>query len=1123
MAGYRLPGVRIEEITRPGSANLSSSFRLICVIGKFNPRSREFGEEVVKSNPLLLQSGFTNNTMGGHIVSNIYHVTNSFFVVATLSNGIYITTDGGNTFVNRNTSNSGIPSNVINRVFVDSGRIFVATTSGLGVSSDNGLTFTVYNITSNPALPSNVINDVEVNGSTVYVATTNGLAISTDNLLSFVTYTTTGSQEVTQITTIADTSVSLQNRYWFLSSLTTDYYVWYNVGGGGTDPNIAGRTGIEVIIPAGSSASSVASLTIAAIGSVLESGNPAFLTSLSGSTITVTAYAAGDIPAAGDPTAGNTGWAAPVVTVNGANAVAQVTDVTFVAESSGNYNNKYFFVPTTGNATNYVVWFDVDNSLTAPVVPGWTPVEIDISSGDTANTIASAVQTALNALPELSVTVSGSTITITQNTAGACNSVSNGVGSAAAPITITQTTAGANAVAQVFTITTGPDVIGLGGKYFLIDSTVNSYYVWLNVNSSNVNPMISGRTGVVVNISAGATATAVATAVASAINALTDFTATSAANVVTATTVASGHVQNNAVDFNTGFTISVVTDGKNSGMLANDVKIIRRRGTVVYAGTNSGIRVSNNSGATWVSSITTSEGLSSNNIRDIAFSGSLIYVATSAGLDRSLDNGVTWSPTSITVNVRSVSAQNDYVYAATGSGVYLSSNNGVSFNLVTTAEGLSSNNIYFVRVLNRAVYVGSTSGLDVSINRDVLSNTDNVVVNRVGSLVNMDNYFQGIDYTYTSTGEIIWRNTSSNVPSAGSVFFVDYEYSRPMSDFLKTYSYDSYENFTRDWQFPDDDFDGNIFVYLAFQIFQISQIVIVPIHPNGTTADYLTALNVIAERNIQDLVVLSTNEDVQVAAAFHVQERSAPENAFYRMYWTGGPATYPLGDSSIPASLIGRKNLLKNKRTIFVNAPRATVRYVNKLGEFVSKQVDGAFIGGLLVCFYNTRPNNNPNVEALNQTLPGFTLFVSDYDNYYSRKKLIDAGQESLYLLEPVGSIGIPRIVDDLTTDSTTVERQNPNLVRTMDYINTDVANQIRNVFQGRLMVDPNKHMSDILTFLNLLFRQYKNLRFIVNYKDLSVTRSTERADTILINYAWEGLYSHKYTNGTTYLVLPGA
>jgi hypothetical protein len=54
----------------------------------------------------------------------------------------------------------------------------------------------------------------------------------------------------TTITVTADVGGSLNNTYFMIYSArnATAYYVWYNVGGLGTDPNIADATGIEITI-----------------------------------------------------------------------------------------------------------------------------------------------------------------------------------------------------------------------------------------------------------------------------------------------------------------------------------------------------------------------------------------------------------------------------------------------------------------------------------------------------------------------------------------------------------------------------------------------------------------------------------------------------------------------------------------------------------------------------------------------------------------------------------------------------------------------------------------------------------------------------------------------------------
>jgi hypothetical protein len=1128
--GYQLPGTTIEEITRPGSANLSSSFRLLAVVGQFNPKLRIQAEALVKSNSLLLGSGFTSNTLGGAIVTSVFTITNTVFLLGTSSNGIFITTDGGATYTNYTTANSTIPSNIVSNVYYDSGKLFVATPSGLGISTDFGITFTTYNLSSSPALPSSVVTDVVADGNNIFIGTTNGVVVSYDNMASVIVYTASGAAETTTIKTITDTTVSLQSKNWLLSSTTTDYYVWYNVGGGGVDPAVVGRTGIEVSLVAGSSASAVASATAAVLNGY--NSGTVFSTAVTGSTITVTAVVAGDILIGKDPTAGNTGWVAPTVGVNGSNSVAEITDLTFADAATGtgatsNYYNKYFLLEETGGASKYAIWFNADGVGTAPVVSGRTSVAVAVTSGDTTTTIASSVASAIGALSNISASSALGVVTVTQDNAGDCVDISNSAISTETPsLTISVTTPGVSAVKQVFDITSQGEVVGLGGKYFYIDTPATSYYVWVNVNSSNVDPAISGKTGIPIAISSGASAPTVASAINSALNAVNSggsFTSTVLTNVVTAVCASIGHVSPDGVDVNTGFTFATTVQGKNSGLLANNITFIRKNGVNIYAGSASGIRYSLDNGVTWANSYTTTEGLSANNVHDISFVGTTYYVASSSGIDISINSGTSWSATPVTTATLKLSTSNNYVYGATATGVYVSNDSGTTFSLKTITDGLSTNNVSTVRVNGYTVYIGNQNGIDISVNKDVVANgaAGGVKVYRIGSLANMDNF---VDYTYNvSTGVITWKNNSTNLPVPASTMYIDYEYNRPSTDFNKSYTYDSYDTFTQDWQFPAPGYLGNQFVYLSLQVLNLPRIAIVPVPTTDTVSDYLNALETIEQKSIQDLVVLSTDEAVQFQASFHVQERSAPENAFYRMYWTGGPATFPLGDTITPSSLIGRKELVKNRRTVFVNAPRGNVRYTDVSGASVVSQVDGAFIGGLICAYYNAIPSGNPNVEILQKSLPGFTLFTSDFDNYYSKKRLQAAGQASLYLLEPTGSIGIPRVIDDLASDSTTLERQNPNITRTMDYINMDVAFQIQSVFAGKLLIDPGSHVSNIAAFLNLLFKQYRSNKIIVSFKDISASRSSERADTILINYAWQGIYSHKYTKGTFYLDIPTA
>lgn len=64
---------------------------------------------------------------------------------------------------------------------------------------------------------------------------------------------------------VADSSGSLNDTYFTFSSTTTDYYVWYNVNSAGTDPEIEGKTGVEVALATDAADTAVASATNTAI------------------------------------------------------------------------------------------------------------------------------------------------------------------------------------------------------------------------------------------------------------------------------------------------------------------------------------------------------------------------------------------------------------------------------------------------------------------------------------------------------------------------------------------------------------------------------------------------------------------------------------------------------------------------------------------------------------------------------------------------------------------------------------------------------------------------------------------------------------------------------------------
>jgi hypothetical protein len=112
-------------------------------------------------------------------------------------------------------------------------------------------------------------------------------------------FSATGTEEIQTVTTVADSSGSLNDTYFIIYSALNakEYYVWYNINGAGVDPSVRGATGIEVSAATNASANTIASDTAAALAAV--AGNP-FTASATTDVVTVTNNRAGVTTAAYD-------------------------------------------------------------------------------------------------------------------------------------------------------------------------------------------------------------------------------------------------------------------------------------------------------------------------------------------------------------------------------------------------------------------------------------------------------------------------------------------------------------------------------------------------------------------------------------------------------------------------------------------------------------------------------------------------------------------------------------------------------------------------------------------------------------------------------------------------------
>lgn len=117
---------------------------------------------------------------------------------------------------------------------------------------------------------------------------------------------------------------------------------------------------------------------------------------------------------------------------------------------------KYFQYYTP--ATAYYIWFKVDNVGVDPA-PGGTPILIELSSSDDANTVAKLLHMSL---------VGGTVSRVLADPASLS-----------------------------------------GGDYFIFDTTGDNYYVWYKIDGVGVDPNVTGRVGILVEVPASPTVTQV--------------------------------------------------------------------------------------------------------------------------------------------------------------------------------------------------------------------------------------------------------------------------------------------------------------------------------------------------------------------------------------------------------------------------------------------------------------------------------------------------------------------------------------------------------------------------------------------------------------------------------------
>ncbi len=215
------------------------------------------------------------------------------------------------------------------------------------------------------------INSLQLNTSTPFC----GLATQTYNVVTTGNYTidvkaflpylaagsppqtTSPSGNVTDITLAADTAGNRNNTYFvfYTAGNLRGYYVWFNINSAGTDPAVAGLTGIEVDGATGATASTLGGLARTAIAA----SSAASYVTVSGGTshVIISQLYPGTVTAVANGAGGSSAGATFSVTAAGSFGVPAMSGLNIVVSNGttvlARYGNPSPTQPIMGGSTRF--------------------------------------------------------------------------------------------------------------------------------------------------------------------------------------------------------------------------------------------------------------------------------------------------------------------------------------------------------------------------------------------------------------------------------------------------------------------------------------------------------------------------------------------------------------------------------------------------------------------------------------------------------------------------------------------------------------------------------------------------------------------------------------------------
>ena len=354
--------------------------------------------------------------------------------------------------------------------------------------------------------------------------------------------------------------------------------------------------------------------------------------------------------------------------------------------------------------------------------------------------------------------------------------------------------------------------------------------------------------------------------------------------------------------------------------------------------------------------------------------------------------------------------------------------------------------------------------------------------------------------------------------SVGGTYFVSYQYTRPTSDYIYK-EFSSFSDVLNDLGANIPDNPLVMIANLALTYYNVPTIGIVQVPASNQNSDYVDALQLIKYRDVQDVCLLNTSATVRNATITEINDRNLPANKRERMYYTGASALYPLGDTTVDNSVCGIAYSILNENVVFVNATRAQYTYKDPTTNLDTQTtVDGAFIAAAIAAYRDSF--SYPAQTTLGNTISGLTLFAEDFDDYYQDDALITAGNASCFIVK-LGPQNSMVVVDDITTNNASVERNCINIITAKQFITRDVRVQLDRYFVGNLIIDKVAYTSLVTSFLAKLLNEYKNMNIIENVGTVVVSIDPIIGTQVNVFYSYFCIYIAKEFN-CTYTIITG-